>query len=78
MKKIYITPDTTVVYVQASQLLTNSLGDGNTPKVSFDNPNVDNTEEGYDADARGFFGFWEEEVVDKRNNDDFDDYEDEI
>lgn len=63
MKKIYITPDTTVVYVQASQLLTNSLGDGNTPNVSFNNPNVDNTEEGYDADARGFFGFWEAEEI---------------
>ena len=63
MKKIYITPDTTVVYVQASQLLTNSLGDGNTPNVSFDNPNVDNTEEGYEADARSFFGFWEAEEL---------------
>ncbi len=62
MKKIYITPDTTVVYIQASQLLnTNSLGDGNTPNVKFgDAPEGGASDE---ADARGFFGFWEAEEL---------------
>ena len=59
MKKIYITPDTTVVYIQASQLLNNSLGDGNTPNVKFGNTPDGN--ENDEADARGFFGFWEAE-----------------
>lgn len=61
MKKIYITPDTTVVYIHASQLLNNSLGDGNTPNVKFgDAPEGGASDE---ADARSFFGFWEAEEI---------------
>ena len=61
MKKIYITPDTTVVYIHASQLLNNSLGQNDTPNVQFgDTPNGNESDE---ADARSFFGFWEAEEL---------------
>lgn len=71
MKKIYIQPDTQAIALKVQKLLLTATG-------------LDDFE-GYggeanegDADARSFFGLWEEEIVDKRNNDDFDDYEDEI
>lgn len=71
MKKIYIQPDTQAIALKVQNLLLTATG-------------LDDFE-GYggeanegDADARSFFGLWEEEIVDKRNNDDFDDYEDEI
>lgn len=71
MKKIYIQPDTQAIALKVQNLLQTATG-------------LDGLE-GYggqanegDADARSFFGLWEEEIVDKRNNDDFDDYEDEI
>lgn len=72
MKKIYIQPDTQAIALKVQNLLQTATG-------------LDDDFEGYggptnegDADARSFFGLWEEEIVDKRNNDDFDDYEDEI
>lgn len=71
MKKIYIQPDTQAIALKVQNLLQTATG-------------LDDFE-GYggeanegDADARSFFGLWEEEIVDKRNNDDFDEYEDEI
>ena len=75
MKKIYLQPDTQAIALKVQNLLQ-----GASPKT-----NGLEGQQGYggqtnegDADARSFFGFWEEEVVDEHNNDDFDDYEDEI
>ncbi|MBR0490215.1 MAG: hypothetical protein IJJ68_08450 [Prevotella sp.] len=71
MKKIYIQPDTQAIALKVQNLLQTATGLNDFE--GYGGP----TNEG-EADARSFFGLWEEEVVDKRNNDDFDDYEDEI
>ncbi len=75
MKKRYIQPETlmTALKIQ-SMLLAGSVG---TNGLEGQQGYGGQTNNG-DADARSFFGFWEEEVVDEHNNDDFDDYEDEI
>ena len=75
MKKIYLQPDTQAIALKVQNMLL--AGSKNTDGLEGFGGNGGPTNEG-EADARSFFGFWEEEVVDKRNNDDFDDYEDEI
>ena len=71
MKKIYIQPDTQAIALKVQNLLQTATGLDDFGGYGGE------ANEG-DADARSFFGLWEEEIVDKRNNDGFDDYEDEI